>query len=73
MELAFEGVRYFDIRRWGIFEEVMNGQVYGAYDPNTGDFVKVEVRKASKDRDFFWPIPLEEMLANKNMVQNPNY
>jgi hypothetical protein len=73
VELAFEGVRYFDIRRWGIFEEVMNGQVYGAYDPNTGDFVKVEVRKASKDRDFFWPIPLEEMLANKNMVQNPNY
>ncbi len=73
VELAFEGVRYFDIRRWGIFEDVMNGTVEGAYNPNTQEFVKVEVRKASKDRDYFWPIPLEEMLANPNMEQNPNY
>src|SRR5690606_29995480 len=33
VELAFEGVHYFDIRRWGTWKEVMNGTVYGAVDP----------------------------------------
>ena len=28
-ELALEGFRFFDIRRWGIAEEVMNGPSYG--------------------------------------------
>ncbi len=28
-ELALEGLRFFDIRRWGIAEEVMNGPSYG--------------------------------------------
>jgi hypothetical protein len=46
VELAFEGVRYYDIRRWGIFEQVMNGQVLGAINPNTNAPVNVEVRSA---------------------------
>src|SRR5699024_2551687 len=29
VELAFEGLRYFDIRRWEIAPEVMNGPVRG--------------------------------------------
>lgn len=73
VELAFEGVRYYDIRRWGIFEEVMNGQVTGAIDPATNQPVNVEVRSADKDRDMVWPIPQAEMLANPKMTQNPNY
>lgn len=73
VELAFEGVRYYDIRRWGIFETVMNGQVYGAVDPATDSAVKVEVRSAKANRDIVWPIPQRELLANPNMVQNPNY
>ena len=28
-ELAFEGLRFFDIRRWGIAHQVMNGTSYG--------------------------------------------
>jgi len=73
VELAFEGVRYYDIRRWGIFEQTMNGQVYGAIDPNTNQPVNVEVRKASANRDILWPIPQREILANPQMTQNPNY
>ncbi|MCK7557418.1 RagB/SusD family nutrient uptake outer membrane protein [Chitinophaga sedimenti] len=34
-ELAFEGQRFFDIRRWEILDSVMNGQVYGAYNTAT--------------------------------------
>lgn len=73
IELAFEGVRYYDIRRWGIFEEVMNGQVYGAVDPATNQPVNVEVRSAKANRDMVWPIPQKEILANPQMTQNPNY
>lgn len=73
VELAFEGVRYYDIRRWGIFEQVMNGQVTGAIDPATNQPVNVEVRSAKANRDMIWPIPQKELLANPQMTQNPNY
>lgn len=72
-ELAFEGGRYFDIRRWGIDEDVMNGEVYGATNPTTGELVRVQTRKYDKSREYYWPIPENELIANPNMVQNPNY
>lgn len=71
-ELAFEGQRYFDIRRWGIVKTVMNGQVFGATNPQTGVQVKVQDR-AYTDRDYLWPIPEKETLSNPEMVQNPGY
>ncbi|HMR18468.1 MAG TPA: RagB/SusD family nutrient uptake outer membrane protein, partial [Sphingobacterium sp.] len=73
IELAFEGVRYFDIRRWGIVNTVMNGSVLGAYNPNTSAHDPVETRSYDPNRDNLWPIPSREMRANPNMVQNPNY
>ncbi|MNX51676.1 SusD family protein [compost metagenome] len=73
VELAFEGVRYYDIRRWGILEEVMNGAVTGAIDPLTGIAVPVETRSAKVNRDFLWPVPQLEIQANPGITQNPNY
>ncbi len=73
VELAFEGQRYFDIRRWKIANDVMNGPVYGATNPQTGITVLVETRHYNPNRDKLWPIPEEEMLVNENMEQNPNY
>lgn len=73
VELAFEGVHYFDIRRWGTWENVMNGVVYGAVDPATGRKIEVETRTTNGDRSYWWPIPEVEMLSNPNMVQNPGY
>ncbi|WP_205503771.1 RagB/SusD family nutrient uptake outer membrane protein [Rufibacter psychrotolerans] len=73
VELAFEAVRYFDIRRWGIFEAVMNGPVYGAVHPETEQAILVEQRTARANRDYYWPIPQNEIMANPNMEQNPNY
>lgn len=72
-ELAFEGARFYDIRRWGILGEVMNGTVYGAVNPATGQPFTVETRSCNVERDVRYPIPLSEMLANPNMVQNPLY
>lgn len=72
-ELAFEGGRYFDIRRWGIDEAVMNGEVFGATNPKTGEVVRVQNRTYKRNREGLWPIPEAEIIANPNMVQNPNY
>lgn len=72
VELAFEGQRLFDIRRWKI-GSVLNGSLEGAVDPETGKPVIVEVRKFDPKRDYLWPIPLAETNANPNMKQNEGW
>jgi starch-binding outer membrane protein, SusD/RagB family len=73
VELAFEGHRLFDIRRWRIAEQVMNGPVEGATNPVTGEVVQVETRHFNPARDYVWPIPAREIQGNPNMIQNDNY
>jgi hypothetical protein len=72
VELAFEGSRLFDIRRWRIGEKVMNGVVEGAINPTTKKPVLVETRTFSL-KDYLWPIPAREIDGNLNMAQNPGY
>jgi hypothetical protein len=78
VELALEEHRLFDIRRWKIAEQVMNGTVYGIlnyFDPSRSDYgtnVVVETRFLTQKR-IFVPIPQREMNSNKNMVPNPNW
>lgn len=93
-ELAMEGLRLFDIRRWKIAESVMNKPVLGriktkflsnppTFDLNgTPDYTNVanademrliEVRTFDKDRDYLWPIPNQEIITNKKLVQNPEW
>jgi hypothetical protein len=77
VELAFEGQRYFDIRRWGIAEQVMNQPILGmTYADNSGNLVTVRdasVRNLDKNRDYLWPIPQKEMNLNKKLDQNPGW
>ncbi|MCF2489257.1 RagB/SusD family nutrient uptake outer membrane protein [Dyadobacter sp. CY347] len=72
VELAFEGSRLFDMRRWKIAEKVMNGVVEGAINPKTKKAVNVETRTFSQ-KDYLWPIPARETEGNPNMTQNPGY
>lgn len=83
VELALEGLRWFDIQRWKIADEVMNGPVYGprlgTVDPNTGALTLTSERILSEQRSFdesknyLWPIPQREIDINKGLEQNPNY
>jgi hypothetical protein len=73
VELAFEGQRLYDIRRWKTAETVLNQPAEGAADPATGKAVVIEQRKFNPARDYVWPIPLKEINANPEMVQNPNW
>lgn len=63
-ELAFEGHRFFDLKRRNLPVERIPEDVI-----NASGAVKLEPTAAQYD----FPIPADEMSVNKNMVQNPNY
>jgi starch-binding outer membrane protein, SusD/RagB family len=77
VELAFEGQRYFDIRRWGIAQVVMNVPVSGmTYSNSSGNLVTINdptLRTFIPNRDYLWPIPQKELNLNKSLKQNPNW
>jgi starch-binding outer membrane protein, SusD/RagB family len=87
VELAFEGLRWFDMKRWKIAGQVMNGPVYGVrpgtVDMTTGNvtfsspnhITVGDVRVFREDRDYYFPIPQEDIDANIALQgnQNPNW
>jgi starch-binding outer membrane protein, SusD/RagB family len=77
IELAFEGHRIWDARRWKKGED-LNTPVYGLNiekSDATGFYspVKVENRYFDINRSYLWPISLSELQKNPNLVQNPGY
>jgi hypothetical protein len=78
VELAFEGLRYYDIRRWRIAETVVPGILQGmTYTNSAGELIMVSlpafVKAFNKDRDYLWPIPQRERELNPTLTQNPNW
>lgn len=80
VELAMEGVRYWDLLRWEIAHEALNGPVFGAPYPGStrvsplpdGTVDKygrwyVLSREFRKDQDYRWPIPQSEQNINPNL------
>jgi hypothetical protein len=76
VELAFENVRFFDVRRWKIAEQTDNGPIYGLnINADLPDFLKAvafETRVFSK-RHYFFPIPQQDVDTDKKLVQNPGW
>ena len=64
-ELAGEGQRYWDLKRWGILKET----VKDARDI-LGDLM---YERAYQPRHEIWPIPFVEMERNTNLVQNEGW
>jgi starch-binding outer membrane protein, SusD/RagB family len=78
VELAFEGLRYIDIRRWRIAENVIPGKIYGmTYTDANGSLQTIEIQSFGKifdkTRDYLWPIPQKERELNPKLTQNPNW
>lgn len=77
VELCCEGVRWFDIRRWKIAEELpeMTGACYGMnqYGSNAADFFKrTQYQTRVWKRQYYWmPVYIDEMEKNPNLVQAP--
>lgn len=77
IELAFEGHRYWDIKRWRIGENVMK-EAYGmriiknTNNTFTYNRILIETRQYLPKYDLF-PIPQSEINRNPNLKQNPDY
>ena len=81
IELAYEGIRYWDLLRWNIAHEVLNGPIWGAPYPNSAAYEKstkvvdptghfrwyVGRRDFRNPQDYTWPIPLSEQNINPNL------
>ena len=76
-ELAFEGIRFWDLRRWKLSEEYMNRPVRGMniLGETDEDFYRVTeifpLRFAKKD--YLWPIRQSILITNSNLKQNPGW
>jgi starch-binding outer membrane protein, SusD/RagB family len=76
-ELAFEaGHRFFDIRRWGIADEVLKGWFHGIKTdilPDDGGYQRVDFKTFDASKHNLWPIPQSERDLNKSLSQNDNW
>lgn len=83
VELAGEGLRWYDIQRWKIGAQVMNGQIKGSLKGTvntsngtltlTANSNYVAGTRTFADKFYLWPIPQKEIDNNKNLLPNNGY
>lgn len=81
VELAMEGLRYYDLVRWGLAQDVLHGKVYGMKASGAGlithpltGYIEVEMRNFDASKHYLWPIPQDQADLNPNLLpQNPNW
>lgn len=81
IELAYEGIRYWDLLRWNIAHKVLVGAIWGAPYPDSPLYATstkevdptghcrwyVGRRDFRNPQDYKWPIPLSEQNINPNL------
>lgn len=77
IEMAFEGNRYWDLRRWKEIEKALNNPIRG-WDidaDNTKTYYQpiVLFNQTFKKHNYLWPISENDLIVNKNLVQNPGW
>ncbi len=78
VELAFEGLRLFDIRRWQIAAQVMPAASVQGIDYINAAGTKITAAQPASARAFparayLWPLPQSELDLNKNLKQNTGF
>jgi len=74
-ELAFEGLRIFDIKRWSLAEQVLNQPVKGIkvssqFTRDANGYRIVEQRTFLAAKNYLWPVPQFELDQNANLLPN---
>ena len=65
IELAAEGILYYDYHRWKWLESTMNSPAIG--------IIPLDVRSFTAPRDYTWPYPDFEQLNNPNLVPHSGW
>jgi len=76
-ELAYEGFRFFDVRRWLIADQTENIEAQGMEVDRTSTSAAYKifpVRKHSfTTKMYLWPFPQTEIGKGGGLIQNPGY
>ena len=76
VELAFEGHRFWDVRRWKeadkYFRSITEMKITRQTD-GTFAYTRKEVARQWDDKMYFFPIPQADKLKNPNLGQNPGW
>jgi hypothetical protein len=78
IEMAFEGSRFWDLRRWKTAPAVLSQPIYGwdieksTYEDYNRKVLLYNPRFIGP-RDYFWPIKEYNLQINPNLAQNPGW
>ena len=77
IEMAYEGYRFWDLRRWKEAEEVMNQPIRGwnakGFDNQTfyqNTIIYTSIHSFTT-KDYLWPISKHSINVNRNLMQSP--
>lgn len=74
IELAFEGQRFWDLRRWKEASDVLNAPIQGwdGYQELPEAYYRPVTlfNQTFGEKDYFWPIKDDNITVNRNLVQN---
>jgi len=82
IELFVENIRWYDIRRWKILDEVMEPELYGmditevtenGVTTTTWKQINAAPEKNFHEKLYWMPIERDELNRSPNLVQNPHY
>ena len=78
IEMAFEGSRFWDLKRWKKAATELNNPILG-WDIIQSDYANYNRKvllfnqQFTAPRDYFWPISEYDLTVNSNLVQNPDW
>ena len=78
IELALEGVRYHDLRRWKLARSTYNNTFIRGWSidqENTEDYYVIRniAQKKYSQKDYLWPVKYDDIIRNPKLKQNPGW
>jgi hypothetical protein len=77
IELALEGQRFYDLRRWRLAQDYLSRPIRGWNVSESSEQGYYQVRylyfRKFMPRDYFWPIKTTDLYVNDRLVQSPQW